>query len=223
MAEKILVVAPHPDDETLGVGATLLKHKAAGDQLYWLIMTDMTGDPHYAEVLQQQRKQEIASVAKQYGFQETIQLPFPPARLDHPPMADVVGRVADVISTIRPSTVYVVHRGDAHSDHRITFDAVMAATKPFRATSVRRVLSYETPSETEMGPALAASAFVPTCFVDVSATFAEKLRILESYHSEIGAHPFPRSLQTLTALAQWRGSTANVPLAEAFMLLREIR
>ena len=41
MKQKVIVISAHPDDETLGVGGTLLKHKAQGDEIYWLIATDI--------------------------------------------------------------------------------------------------------------------------------------------------------------------------------------
>ena len=69
---NILVISPHPDDETLGCGGTLLKHTALGDQVYWLIITKMTQEVGYSEDRIRTRAEEIESVAKSYKFEKTF-------------------------------------------------------------------------------------------------------------------------------------------------------
>ena len=59
MANIILVVAPHPDDETLGCGGTLLRHHALGDDIYWLIMTTISEKVGYSKKQINVRSQEI--------------------------------------------------------------------------------------------------------------------------------------------------------------------
>lgn len=220
---NILIVAPHADDETLGVGGTLLKHRAAGDQCTWLLTTTIIEHPDYPDAVQQQRAREIVHVSKQYGFAKVVVLPFLATRLDTYPLADVARQIGEVVASAQPAVVYCPHRGDAHSDHRITFEAVMACTKTFRAPTVRSVLMYETPSETDFAPALPETAFLPNVFVDISAYLEKKLEILQVYTSELAAHPFPRSLTGVQALATLRGAAAQVAHAEGFMLLKDIR
>ena len=87
---KILVVAPHADDETLGCGGTLLKHLSQGDEIYWLIVTSMSLESGFSQPQIENGKQEIEKVTALYSFKKTYQLGFPPALLNAIPMKDIV-------------------------------------------------------------------------------------------------------------------------------------
>lgn len=219
----VLVIAPHPDDESLGCGGTLLKHIAQADKVHWLIVTKMSEARGYAAEAVRRRQDEIHQVSSAYGFESTIQLALAPANLDTLPMGDVIGPVSQVLQSIQPDTVYVVYRSDAHTDHQVVFDATMAATKSFRYPFVKEVLCYETISETDFGLRPEDGGFKPNVFVDVSDYHHQKLEILKLYKSELGAFPFPRSLEAIDALAKVRGVQCNARAAEAFMLLKGIR
>lgn len=223
MSENILVLAVHPDDETLGCGGTLLKHKAEGSCIHWLIATSVSTDMGYSEDTILQRSREIDAVSKHYDFDEVHQLNLPPTAIDTIPMSRLVTLFSAVIEKIRPNTLYLPYPHDVHSDHRIAFEAIFSCTKSFRYPSVKRIYVMETPSETDFAPPLAGNAFTPNCYVDISAHFDKKLKIAATYKSEMGVHPFPRSPETLTALAMYRGAAANCRFAEGFMLLKEIR
>lgn len=220
--KNILVVAPHPDDETLGCGGTLLKHLDAGDRVDWLIVTAMGRASGHSAKQRAARGREIAQVAKRYGFRRVFQLGFAAARLDVSPRAVLVQKIAAVFKAAGPEVVYLPFAGDAHSDHRLTFNAVVAATKWFRQKSLQRVLCYETPSETGFGLGEGAD-FRPNVFVDIEKQLARKLEIAGLYASELGEFPFPRSLKALEVLAAHRGSFSGTRAAEAFTLLREFR
>ena len=223
MSEKILVVAPHPDDETLGCGGTILKHKNSGDQICWLIVTNMHSGDRWLEKQVKTRQEEIRQVSKMYGFKKTFKLDFPTTKLDSIPTNELVAKITEVIKEVEPTIVYLPHHGDIHTDHKITFHAVMSCCKDFRAPFIKRILMYETLSETEFAPALKEYGFVPNVFVDVSEYFQRKLEIFSEYASEVMASPLPRSLDTLTSLARYRGSRIGVKFAESFMLLKEVR
>lgn len=217
---RVLVVAPHPDDETLGCGGTLLWHRDRGDELHWLIVTAIHPEQGFTEARVAEREHEIAQVTAAYRFASVHQLGFPTTRVDASPRGDLVSAMKAAFDTIRPEVVYSPYFGDAHSDHRVIFEAVAACTKWFRAPYVRRVLAYEALSETDA--ALPDRApFIPTTFVNIEAWLDEKLRICSIFRSEMGAFPFPRSEQALRALAHLRGATAGFSAAEAFVLLRE--
>lgn len=209
----VLVVAPHPDDETLGCGGTLLRHLAAGDAVHWLVLAALpeAEDPAI-----------FAEVASAYGFAGVHRLELPDARLDTVPLADLIARIGAVVQRVAPTVVYLPYRGDAHTDHRVAFDAAAACTKSFRYPSVRRVLAYETPSETDFGLDPDSRGFRPNVFLDITAQLERKLEIVRLYARELGAHPFPRNETALRALAVLHGTVAGCPAAEAFMLLREI-
>ena len=217
----ILAVAPHPDDETLGCGGTLLRHRRAGDAVHWLIATRMSAAMGADEARIARRAQEIVEVAARYGFAETHQLDFDATRLDAVPLHTLVDAVGAVVRRVAPEIVYLPYRRDAHTDHARVFDAVAACTKWFRYPSIHRVLAYETLSETEFQLDPDAGGFRATVFNDVTAYLDAKIDIMSVFASELGEHPFPRSGSSIRALAQLRGAAAGFEAAEAFMLLRE--
>lgn len=217
---RTLVVAPHPDDEILGCGATLLRRKAEGAELGWLIVTGISEHTGWSAERVQQRDSEICQVGELVGFNHVFNLRLPTAQLDALPMADLVSRFSAVFKEFQPEEVFLPHRSDAHTDHRAVFDAATACTKWFRYPSVRRVLAYETLSETDFGLDTGGT-FCPNCFIDVSDFLERKLEIMAVYRSELGVFPFPRSIEAIRALAMMRGASSGCAAAEAFEVLRE--
>ena len=220
---KTLIVAPHPDDELLGCGGTLLRRVAEGGTVAWLLMTAITEDTGWSAERIQQRAAEIDRVRKglQVAPHHLYALGFPTAELDRIPMSILVGKISEVFADFQPDEVLLPYPGDVHSDHRVTFEAASACTKWFRYPSVKRVLAYETPSETDFGINPRDSGFKPNVFVDIGGQLEQKLELMKIYASEMGEFPFPRSEKALKTLAQRRGSQAGYEAAEAFMLLRE--
>ncbi len=219
----ILVIAPHPDDETLGCGGTLLRHKADGDAIHWLIVTDMENGTGLPKSRIEARNKEITAVTEAFGFASVTRLGLPPSGLDAVPLADIIGKMGKAFESIGPEVIYVPFPGDVHTDHRRVFDAASACSKWFRHPSVRKVIACEIPSETDFGIDPSRRPFRPNLFVDISAHLDEKIRIMETYDGEMGDFPFPRSEPAIRALATLRGSQAGCAAAEAFMVLKEIR
>lgn len=219
---KILVVAPHPDDETLGCGGTILKHKKMGDQVYWLIVTGISEEFGFSENRVRLRNEEINQVSKIYDFDSVYNLQLPTTKLDEIPMGEMIASVGKIFERIEPEVVYIPYRGDVHSDHKVVFDVVAACTKWFRYNSIRRVLAYETLSETDFGINPDNLGFRPNVFVDISNYLEKKIKALNLYEGEMTEFPFPRSEQAVRSLAQLRGAAAGCKAAEAFMLLKEI-
>jgi N-acetylglucosamine malate deacetylase 1 len=215
----ILVIAPHPDDETLGAGGTLLRARALGIKTHWLIVTEMPRDAGWPEEKIEQRGKQIEAVREAIGFASVHCLGFPTAQLDTVPLGDLVGGIAKVVLATSPACVMLPHRGDAHSDHHVVWQAGAASTKWFRYPSVKWVLSYEALSETDAGLD-DASPFWPQLFVDISETLSAKLKVCEIFRDEFGDFPFPRSLKALDALAALRGAAAGFQAAEAFLVHR---
>lgn len=220
MKQKILVVAPHPDDEVIGVGGTLLRRKSEGSTLAWVITTTVPPDMGWSAEQLARRSQEIRRVADAIGFDRVFELGLPAAQLDRVPMKDLVSSMAEAFRQFEPNVVYVPHPGDVHTDHRAVFEAAVACTKWFRFPSVQRVLSYETLSETDFG-LRPEQAFVPNVFVDISNWIEAKLEIMNIYSSEMADFPFPRSAEAIGALAAVRGAASGYLAAEAFQMLRE--
>jgi len=220
---RILVIAPHPDDETLGCGGSLLKHKANGDSLSWLIAT-RGHEPQWSAELLERKEQEIAKVSAAYGFENTFRLNFPTIKLDTIPLDEIIVAIRDAVTDCKPDVVYLNHFGDVHSDHRVVFEATMSVLKPFYSGKhgVKKILSYEVLSSTDAAPLNPARAFVPNLFSDVTDFWEKKLEIMALYESELQEYPLPRALDSLRALGRVRGATIGAEFAEAFMLVREV-
>lgn len=217
----VVVVAPHPDDETLGCGGTLLRHLAEGDSVHWLIATEMTAEAGYTDSEVEARDRVIQGVADAYPFDGVVRIGHSTARLDRVPIANLVRDFGEVFDEIEPEVVYLPFPNDAHSDHRIVFEAAVACTKWFRQSSIRRVLAYETVSETDQGRHPGRVGFEPNVFLDITERLDRKIEILELYEGEVGEHPFPRSERAIRALAAIRGAASGHNSAEAFRLIFE--
>jgi len=134
---KIIVIAPHPDDEVLGVGGTLLRRKAEGATIAWLIVTTITTESGWSEEIIRRRTEEIKRVTKLFGFDSVFELNLPTTQLDQVPMSDLVATISNVFKKFEPEEVFVPHPADVHTDHRLVFDAVTSSTKWFRYPSVK--------------------------------------------------------------------------------------
>jgi LmbE family N-acetylglucosaminyl deacetylase len=224
MKRNVLFVSVHPDDETLGCGGTILKHYKCGDQIYWLNLTGPTPNHPYnfTQEMIDARNNLLKEINASYGFSSFFNLQFPTQMLDTIDHRILITEIFNVYKKIKPDILYIPNRSDIHSDHRIGFSALFAAAKSFRSDSIRRILMYETLSETEFAPALAENAFIPNVFVDISDYLEDKIKIMELYDTEVMPDPLPRSKYAIRALAAYRGSRIGVQYAEAFQSLLEI-
>ena len=219
---KIAIISAHPDDEILGAGGTLLKHAKNGDEILWIIVTDVNTENGFTKERVLSRHKEVKEVANKMGFSKTVQFDFPTMSLSSESLNKLIPQISKEFTEFKPEVIYCPNRSDAHSDHRIVFDAVWACTKSFRYPFIKQVLMFECISETEFAPALAERTFIPNYFVDVSEFSDKKEEIMKIYESEIDKHPFPRSIRNIRALSTFRGATAGVEYAEAFQLLKFI-
>lgn len=205
MNKDIIVIATHPDDETLGAGGTLLKHKAQNDRIHCIFCTDIVESEGFAREVIQKREAEIKAVSAAYGFSSVHRLGLKTMRCDEYPRSEIIAAFSRIFKAIAPQILYLPFAYDVHSDHRVIFECAFACCKSFRYPSIERVLMMETLSESEFAPSLSAQSFVPNVFVDISPYFEKKCEIMALYESELAAPPFPRSLANLRALATYRG------------------
>ncbi|NUM88968.1 MAG: PIG-L family deacetylase [Bdellovibrionales bacterium] len=219
--KKILVVAPHGDDEVLGCGGAILRDASEGAEVHWALVTGVTASNGYAVEVEGERAAELRKVRRLLGISALHELNFPPARLEGLPMGKLIDALGAVVRMIAADEVYLPFWGDAHSDHRVVFEAGASATKWFRYPSVRRVLCYETPSETDQQLNSSKAIFVPNRYVNVAPWLERKLEALAVYKSEVQEYPGPRSKRAVRALAEWRGAQSGFDAAEAFMVIRE--
>jgi N-acetylglucosamine malate deacetylase 1 len=220
---SVLIIGAHPDDEVLGVGGTIARHVHQGDRVSVLILTDGVTAHHNATELQ---KTAARKACQALGVHRLQFADFPDERLDSLPLLDVIRPIAAAIRELRPQILYTHHRGDANQDHRVAFAATLVAARPFGEHPVQRVLCYEVASSTEWGPPFAEWAFLPTVYVDISATLGKKLKAFEAYRdtfiSEVKPFPHPRSREALRVYARQRGIEVGMHAAEAFVLVRDL-
>jgi LmbE family N-acetylglucosaminyl deacetylase len=222
MKKNILILAPHPDDEVLGCGATIKKLTAEGNSVYILIAT--RGSKRlYDQARVENVRQEALEAHALLGVTKTFFLDFPAPELDTVPLADISREISKVISDFQINILYLPHRGDIHNDHRVVFNAGLVAARPVGDYTVKEIYCYETLSETEWAAPYADDAFIPNCFVNIEANYDFKVKALESFKSQLRKFPNPRSLESIEALAKYRGATVGFMLAEAFMIIRQIK
>jgi N-acetylglucosamine malate deacetylase 1 len=214
---KVLVIAVHSDDETLGCGGTLLKHKANGDEIHWLIATEMKESKNTS-----QRNAEIDQVEELYDFDSVHRLELSTTKIDEYSMSELITKISSVVNKVKPNIIYLPFKGDVHSDHKYIFDAAYSCTKSFRYPFIKKIYMMETLSETEYSVSTKEDSFVPNVFIDISEYMGKKIELMNIYESEIGKHPFPRSERNIRALATFRGATSGCNYAESFVLLKEI-
>jgi len=220
--KNIIVISSHPDDEILGAGGTILKHIDNGDSVYWLITTNILNLKSYSQEQILKRNKEIEEIKNKVGFKKLFILDYPAANLSSSSLISMIPQISSIFNQVKPEIIYCVNRTDAHSDHFFTFNAVMACTKSFRYPFIKKVLLYECISETEFAPAIPERFFQPNYFINISNYFNDKINLMEVYESELGEHPFPRSIRNIKALATFRGATCGVEYAEAFQLIKYI-
>ena len=218
MKNKILVISVHPDDETLGCGGTLLKNKAKGNEIHWLICTTIDKNHDYFEI----REKEIKQVSKIYGFDSVHNLRLKTMQVDEYSISELIEKISNVINDVKPDIIYLPFKSDIHSDHRKIFEASYSCTKSFRYSFIEKIYMMEVLSETEFAPSTKEDSFIPNVFVDISDYIEKKTEIMKIFQSELAEHPFPRSEKNLKALAIFRGATCGREYAESFMLLKEI-
>ena len=217
---KILVIAPHPDDETLGCGGTLFRHKQEGDELYWVIVTEISIDTDWSEVAVKKREKEIETIARKYRFSDVFNFRFPTTKLDTMPLSDLIKKITEVFKKAETEIIYLPCAYDVHTDHQITARALQSSLKWFRHPYIKKVLMYETPSETEFN-FMNDRTFHPNVFVNISDHLDNKIETMKEYKTEMGDFPFPRSEKTMRSLAAFRGSQSGYQAAEAFELVYE--
>ncbi len=219
---KVLVFAPHPDDEILGVGGTIAKRTQNKDEVYVCVVTRGV-KPLYDDAGIQIIQAQCREADKKLGASETIFLDFPAVMLETVPRYEFNGRISEVVQQIKPDEVYIPHRGDMQLDHKMVVDATMVALRPKYAHAIKRIYAYETLSETGWDIPNTVNEFIPNVYENISETLQMKLDAMAVIQSQLAPFPAARSLEAIEYLAKYRGSTINCFAAEAFALIREYK
>ena len=223
--QKVLVVVAHPDDEVLGCGGTIARLVREGCSVSIAILGE--GITSRCAQREQADPEDIKDLhecslraAKVLGVEDVHTFDLPDNRFDSVPLLDVIKTVENLIETVRPDTVYTHHGGDLNIDHVIVGRAVLTATRPVKACSVRAVYAFEVASSSEWLFGTHEKAFMPDTFVDIAETLEAKIEALQLYSREMRDFPHPRSEQAVRALATWRGASVGCVAAEALVTIR---
>ena len=219
---RVLVVAPHPDDEVLGVGGTSARFADEGHSVTVVVVTK--GEPELFDPQLIERGRQEARLAHSYlGVKDTVFLDFPAARLDQVPHHTLNRAILEVLQEKRPDIVFVPFLGDVHLDHRLVFDSTMVAVRPTGDIQVKEVYAYETLSETNWNASQGIyPAFEPDFYIRVNHYLERKLEAMRTYSSQLRQFPHERSLEAIEVLAKRRGTAVGVNAAEAFITIRRL-
>jgi LmbE family N-acetylglucosaminyl deacetylase len=229
--KRIMLVVAHPDDELLGLGASMHKLiKQFGCKIKVVILGEgITSRSDARDVKKWKKelathKQNIKNAAKAIGYHEVKTYDFPDNRFDSVALLDLVKVIEKEKNDFKPEIIFTHHGGDTNVDHRQTFDAVITATRPMSHEIVKTIIAFETPSSTEWQAFNHPNYFKPNLFLEVSKKDVDaKIKGMESYEFEKRKYPHPRSSKALEIQCQRNGVIVGKEYAEAFMLIRSIQ
>jgi LmbE family N-acetylglucosaminyl deacetylase len=228
--KRIMIVVAHPDDELLGLGATMNKLIDAYDVLTHVVIlgegitsrADSRDEKLWASQLQV-HKENIHAAQKAIGYHSVSIYDLPDNRFDSIPLLDIIKVIEKEKGKFQPDVIFTHHGGDVNIDHQRTFEAVITACRPMAEEKTKMIITFETPSGTEWRASSDPKHFTPNFFVEVTKENVEsKIKGMESYEFEKRAYPHPRSPDALRIQSQRWGVSVGVAYAEAFTLIRAI-
>ncbi len=223
--KRCLIVAAHPDDEVLGCGAVAARLSGQGAEVYSLILgegvtsRDSKRDTEKRNGQINNLKKQVKEANNILGIKDVILHDFPDNRFDQTALLDIVKVIEKVKHDLRPNIIFTHYKNDLNIDHRITYDAVITATRPMPEESVNEIYCFEVLSSTEWNYPL---TFSPNVFFDVTDTIDIKEKALDIYLSELKAFPHPRSQEGVRLNARSWGMKCGLEYAEAFSLVRMV-
>jgi len=223
--KKVLVIAPHLDDEVLGCGGTMAKLEESGNEVNVVIITNgFVGAPHlYDKESLKKTRNEAVNAHKRLKVNKTIFWDYPATNLRNFQTSRIAESLTDLFSELKPDIIFIPHRGDIHEDHKIVFDCSLVASRPVNQFLIKEIYAYETLSETEWAAPYSSEIFFPTFYNVISENqLSSKIAAMKLYESQVKAHPNPRSVESVINLAKMRGSVINHEFAEAFYIVRKI-
>ncbi len=224
--KKIMVIAAHPDDEVLGCGGTISRLIEEGYDAYTLILGKGIGARFPTEEKKKEKNRyvnilirEMQNANKLMGVKKVYSFDLPDNKFDSMPLLDIVKKIEQVKKIVQPDIVFTHYKKDLNIDHKITYEAVITASRPLEDETVKTIYSFEVLSSTEWNYPL---SFSPTIFFDISSSLKKKIQALKCYTSELREFPHPRSLKAVEINAKNWGVKVGLSSAEAFELVRSI-
>jgi LmbE family N-acetylglucosaminyl deacetylase len=209
---NILVIAPHPDDEVLGMGGTIKKLSKKNKIILCVVSEGATAQYKDKKMIKV-RRDSCKKTAKILGISQTIFLDYPDMRLNLSHL-DINKKLEEIIEKYRPEIVYTAPKNDLNLDHQMVFNSTLVACRP--KSGVKQILCYEIQGNTKV-------PFVPNVFENIEKEFSYKIKGFKMYKSEIEEFPNPRSIIAIENLAIMRGIESGFKKAEAFELIKKIK
>lgn len=216
---KVLVIAPHMDDEVLGLGGTIARYVSKGAHVTVCFMANRAYGHKYIEKLINEEKQSALKAKSILGYQDAVFLGLPDEKLDTK-LIELIVPIEEVIWKVRPDMVFLNHGGDNNQDHRAVFKAGMVACRVIGKFKVKNIFCFEVPSSTDQAAPFQENTFLPNYYVNVEEHLAKKQKALKCYGRELREYPHPRSKKGVDIYARKRGMEIGFKAAEAFMVLR---
>ena len=210
---NILILAAHPDDESVGMGGTI-KKLSKKNNIHLCVLTEGVSAQYNDKKMILERRNACKKSGKILGISNYTFLDFPDMKLDSIPHLEINRELEKIIKKFNPKIVYTTSRHDINKDHQIVFESTLVVTRP-QSSNVKQVYSYETAGMT-------ITQFLPTVFEDISKEFKYKIKSFKMYKSELRPFPHLRSLKAIENLAIQRGVESGTKKAEAFELIRSI-
>lgn len=218
---KALVIAAHPDDETLGCGGVISKLYQQGKSVRVIFIAEGTScrfDAVSANIQPEIdfRNNCAVEALSVLGVNDYQFYNLPCGRLDQEPIIDIAKIIEKEIKNYLPDTIFTHHHNDLHVDHRTCALATIQATRP-TTHIVKNLFAFEILSSSDWK---FLDAFTPNVFFDISDTMALKLKAMNKYSTEQPMPPHPRSDINIKGLGTFRGGQSGSIYAEAFELIR---
>jgi LmbE family N-acetylglucosaminyl deacetylase len=228
--KKVLIVVAHPDDEVLGLGATMNKlineYNITSKVVILGEGITSRADERDTEIWKAElikHKRNIIDAQKAIGYLEVAVYDFPDNRFDTVALLDIIKIIEKEKKLFNPEVIFTHHGGDVNVDHQRTFEAVITACRPMEDENITTIITFETASGTEWRASTDPRHFIPNLFVSFShQNLAAKIKGMQAYEFESRNYPHPRSPEALTIQAKRWGVAVGKELAEAFCIVRSI-
>ena len=215
MKKKVLVLAAHPDDETLGCGATIAKLSKQNYDVELLTFTN--GESARDNYDGQDRNQYLKKVSKILGIKNFKSGNFPDNKMDSIPLIDVCKFIEKEVEET-PDIIFTHHPGCLNIDHNIVYRAAITAFRPQNKEEIE-INCFEIPSSTEWNP---DNNFKYNLYIDVEDFIEKKIEALKVYNKEMRAYPHPRSYDAIINKMKSSGNEVGLRYAEKFQTIRRI-
>ena len=212
---NILVLAAHPDDETLGCGATIKKLSQSSNNIHLMTFADGESGRRNADG---KRSKVLDSVCQKLGINSYKAFDFPDNKMDSVPLLDICQEIEDNVP-FTPDMILTHWIHDLNVDHSIVARVTATVFRPQLANK-NVILSYFVPSSSDYNP---FNTFDGSYYVDVSSTYKDKLDCLKTiYGKEMRQYPHSRSLDNIENIMKVWGSEVGHMYCEKFKFIRGV-